>query len=301
MGPPDLPVTTELFDKMYEATAIDAVHFTPSLLREISAGPSLDRLRTIPSIYTAGAPLSDRVANAIGANNGPTIQMLYGSTETAPIMQRSVPSCKGRGGHWNHISFHENSNLILRHVVADLHEPIVLRNADLAEYQPCFHSFPEAHYFPMRDLFSPAPSCPDSWIYRGRLDSTIVLANGQNVFVADLESALEEHAMVGGAIVGGTGHDRPFVIVEQKRSDTDMATGETSGNESKLMTTPSDEFFDDLRPALEAANALVTENARLLRHRMFVINNGQRFPRTTKGNVERRTALKMYESEVPPS
>lgn len=300
MGPPNLPITTELFDKMYESITIDAVYLTPSLLCDISAGPSLDRLRTIPSIYTAGAPLSDRIASAIGANNGPTVQMLYGSTETAPIVQRSAPSCKGRGGHWNHISFHENSNLIMRHVVADLHEPAVLRDADLAEYQPCFHSFPKAHHFPMRDLFSPAPSCPGSWIYRGRLDATIVLANGQNVFVADLESALEEHPSVGGAIIGGTGHERPFVLIEKTEPDKVSTVQEMNGNERKLVTTPSDGFLKDLQPAIEAANALVTENARLLPHRTFVIAHGRRLPRTTKGNVERRTALNMYESEVPP-
>jgi acyl-CoA synthetase (AMP-forming)/AMP-acid ligase II len=99
--------TVHLFDGL----GIDAIAGTrepfdifpavPSMLERLAdAGPALDGLRSLRTIYSAGAPLPDSVRERFVARFGRPVGQLYGSTEIGTVTYRSGDARAGNDVGW---------------------------------------------------------------------------------------------------------------------------------------------------------------------------------------------------------
>jgi len=59
-----------------------------------------------------------------------------------------------------------------------------------------------------------------------------------------------------------------------------------------------DEVLDKIWPAIEEANKIITEEARLSRDLVLIASPDKPFQRTLKGTLSRRAVLAMYEAEI---
>ncbi|MCJ1386074.1 hypothetical protein MMC17_009199 [Xylographa soralifera] len=260
---------------------ITGAALTPDLLHQIVTDPTcLESIRRLEVIVFGSGSLSATCAHRIMKDNGPVIQNFYGCTESWPSIQRP-----GLADDPRFLSFHPYGGYELQHRSADLFELIVNRFKGLEDYQPVFWSFPEMSQFATGDLFSQHPRHPGYWRHRGSLDDMINIAPcGVKLFVANLERAIEQHEWVRSALIGNDSCRAPVVMLEPT---------------PQVLTThavSSESFIDCVWPALEAANRLCTENARMQKDLVFVAK--ERFVRTAKGSVARRSTMKLLKREM---
>ena len=254
---------------------------TPDLLHQIVSDPTcLESIRRLEIIVFGSGSLSATCAHRIMEDNGPVIQNFYGCTESWPSIQRP-----GLVDDPRFLSFHPYGGYELQYRSADLFELVIKRFEWYKEYQPVFWSFPNISQFSTGDLFSQHPQHPGYWRHRGRLDNMInITPSGVKLFVADLERAIEQHDWVRSALIGNDSCRAPIVMLEP--SPQAFATH----------TVSYETFIDCVWPAIEAANRLCTENARLQKDLVFVAKG--RFARTAKGSVARRSTLKLLKHEM---
>ncbi|RKU46996.1 hypothetical protein DL546_007719 [Coniochaeta pulveracea] len=82
---------------------------------------------------------------------------------------------------------------------------LVVRRQDLQDpgNQAVFYTFPDLSEWSTKDLYSPHPTLPDHWLYRGRADTVIVFSNGEKLNSLTLEDVIVGHPAVKGALVVG--------------------------------------------------------------------------------------------------
>jgi acyl-CoA synthetase (AMP-forming)/AMP-acid ligase II len=213
-----------------------------------------------------------------------------GSTETGsyPLIRSSG---KWPREDWKYNRVHPAAGLIYRLQTEDLYEAVIVRNQNEEEEQPVFKLYPHLQEYPTKDLFSPHPSKPDLWTYRGRADDMINLASG-TINPTHMDHAIAAHPEVRDALmvpVGKYARERfaanTGLLVELKATEP-------------LSTEKRKDIIDQIWALAEEANLKYRAEARISKSRILISDPHKPLPRNVKGMVQRRLTLELYAEEL---
>lgn len=168
---------------------------------------------------------------------------------------------------------------------SDIYEVISRRQPDpeLDWSRPVFSIFPEQKEWRSKDLLSRCkdPGFESPWKYEGRLDDIMLLSNGLKVNPLHIETRLQSHPSLKGCLVVGFGYKKCGLLLEPKNPNVERRV-----------------VVEDVWPAVEHANCLVPEHARIEKKLVVVADPDRPFPRASKGTIIRSLTTKVYEQEI---
>ncbi|KAK8069352.1 NRPS-like enzyme [Apiospora phragmitis] len=265
---------------------IHAIARDPALLH--LAGKHLEYL-----FYTGG-DVADVYGSAVSERvklfnvNGSTELASYAALRPGGPWDRSL---------WKYIMPHPVSGVDFRCHSWDggdpKYEAVVVRNPDPGDVQPIFAVFRDRREFRTGDLFSPHPSVPGLWRYRGRADDCFVLVTGSNINPLTMEEHVGAHAEVKGVLMLGQRQPRPGLLIELE-DDIQAEEAAFMGSDPERRAA----LIDSLWPAVERGNREYYDLARVAKDRIIFTTPDRPMMRTPKGTVRRKPTLDMYQNEI---
>ncbi|KAK5079536.1 hypothetical protein LTR70_009372 [Exophiala xenobiotica] len=284
----DDPLSLNTFQHVLDSTGIDGALLPPILLEAIAIRPDLVcQLSKLKQVLYAGGPLSATAGNEIARHA--LLYTRYGSTENAAPVTTHVTDpedwqyChfnpKYSGFSWRRYPPHDPTS--------KLSEAVVIRHPDplVRHEQPVFWNFPDTTEWPMEDLFEPHPTKADHWKYAGRRDDMIIVGNGTNIMPTFFEQEmLQQDPRVKKAVMYGDGEAHLAVLIE-------LANSVEEGLEMEHAKV-------DIWPLVDCCNQLISRGTQLPRHAIVIAKKDKPLPRGGKGDVQRKLAKAMYETEL---
>lgn len=207
---------------------------------------------------------------------------IFGSTEVGAYYLMQPPR-----SHWQYLEFHPITGPTLEQISpgSELYEVVSRKMSDrnLAWSRMVFDVFPDIDEWRSKDLLSKCkdPGFENLWKYESRVDDIISLSNAYKVNPVHIETGMQSHPDLKGALVFGQNHTKCGILLEPKDP-------EISG----------DALIEKAWPSLEGANALVPEHARVHKNLIVVTSPEKPLPRASKGTIMRSLATEQYESEI---
>lgn len=189
--------------------------------------------------------------------------------------------------HWHCIEFHPTLGPSIERVseTSHLYEIVYRRHPDpqFAWLNPVFEVYPHLDEWRPGDLFR---KCEDEgfehlWEFESRIDDIMILSNGAKVNPLHIEVKLMSHPALKGGLMFGDGHTACGMLLEPKEA-----------------FIGKDELLSSVWPAIEEANELVPERARVLKSLIVVATTEKLLARSSKGTLVRKASLKLYETEI---
>lgn len=255
------------------------------MVEEIAKNPELLDFvqQNLETIFYTGGDVSHEVGDVL--MNKVKMFNVNGSTEMGVY-----PTLQVEGSwspeDWKFISPHPAAGLEFRHQSNNEYEAFVVRNPDPELVQPIFILHPELHEYPVGDLFSPHPSKPGLWEYRGRADDMIVLVSGMKTNPIAMEQHVASHPEVRDVLMTGTRRHNTGLLIEPITHDRLGSAAEKA------------DFIDRLWPMVQEANQLYQTDSRIPKSRIMFTNPQKPMSRAGKGTVQRRATMEAYAEEV---
>ncbi|OBT53428.1 hypothetical protein VE04_06668 [Pseudogymnoascus sp. 24MN13] len=285
IGPPDCPLTGKMVVEIAKRIELDGIIMVPSMF-DVVFSEYRDEIRpylgSLRHICWLGGPLAFSTGEWIVNNTNADLWQVFGSTEVGAYFMMSPPK-----SHWQYMEFHPITGPSVEQTAPDseLYEVVSRRQPDpnLAWSRMVFDVFPDIDEWRSKDLVSRCkdPGFEHLWKYEGRVDDIIGLSNALKVNPVHIETSLQSHPSLKGALVFGWDHTECGILLEPK--DPKIA---------------ADALIEEVWPALESANALVPEHARIPKNLVIVSDPEKPFHRASKGSVVRLLTTKEYASEI---
>jgi acyl-coenzyme A synthetase/AMP-(fatty) acid ligase len=128
-------------------------------------------------------------------------------------------------------------------------------------------------------LYTPHPTKPGLFRYRGRKDDLVKLVWLAKVRAGDMESALVSNSGIAEAMVGGEGREAPFVIIQ-------LSESAQKPDETELWST------------IKALNDKLSAEVHIPRENIIVTDAAKPLKKLGKGTLDRRSALADYANEI---
>jgi thioester reductase-like protein len=159
-----------------------------------------------------------------------------------------------------------------------------VRKAKEPGYQGFFYTLPDANEYSTKDLYTPHPSLPDHWMFRGRADDIIIFSNGEKLNPISIENILMGHPGVKGALVVGSNRFQPALLLE---------TVEHPKSDEKAK-----QFIDSVWPLVVKANKETVAHGQIGRHLIALSSPDKPFLRAPKGTIQRAGTIRIYKEEI---
>ncbi|GKT67231.1 nonribosomal peptide synthetase [Colletotrichum tofieldiae] len=166
----------------------------------------------------------------------------------------------------------------------DIYEQVIVRNDSSPGLQGIFYTFPKLNEYNTKDLYKKHPTPPNHWMYYGRSDNIIVFSNGEKLNPVNIEDLIMGHPQVKGAIVVGTMHFQPSLLLEPV--DYPKTEEETQ------------KFIDIIWPLIVQANDQTVTHGRIDRRLIRLTDATKPLPRAGKGTIQRMASLNLYRDEM---
>ncbi|TVY15970.1 Non-canonical non-ribosomal peptide synthetase FUB8 [Lachnellula arida] len=283
-GPADQLPSGKIAAEVVKSVGISGMVMVPSVCDSVFLDHDeelIPHLSGLEHICWLGGPLAYTTGEWITANLPHTkLWQIFGSTEANLLPMLISPS-----SHWQYMEFHPVIGPTLVPTAdPELFEVVCHRlpDPDFAWARPTFHLFPELDEFRSRDLLRrcPDPGFENLWKFEGRVDDMMLLSNGLKVNPVHMETRLQAHPALKGALVFGDGHTSCALLLEPKLD---------IGRET---------LREVVWAAVEEANACVPEHARVSRDNLVVATHERPFVRASKGTVVRKLTLALYRDEI---
>ncbi|KAI9874581.1 MAG: hypothetical protein M1830_009591 [Pleopsidium flavum] len=275
LGPPDRPASGQLISQIMHQYDIRAIFCAPALLEQLLNEPKgLEQAKRLDFVLYTGGPLSPSAGDQLSRVSD--ICQLYGQTETGVI-----PALVPLRENWSYFEWHPTYENTMELISEDVYEMVIHRDPSLAWIRGICHTFPDVEEWRTRDLFKPHPSNPNLWRFHGRTDDILVLSNGEKFNPVPMESIIQGHESVSGALIVGQGRFQAALLVEPRHHG--------STDES---------FIDEIWPSVEHANVEGPGHAKILRSKIVVTSPEKPFSRAGKGTVVRGATTKLYAGEI---
>ena len=285
MYPPSIaPPTAQSLLEGLKHNKVDIAIVPPNVAEEmVKSTVMLDFVsKNLDMLLYAGGDISQEAGNALASRL--RLFTVIDSTEMG-ILPALRPKQEWPAVEWNYLKFHPSALLDFRHQSDDLYEAFVTRNADIEDEQPVFKLFAHLQEYRSGDLYSPHPTKPDFWLYRGRADDMIVFRSGLKLNPISLEQHINRHPAVRSVLVSGARRCYPAALIElnnnQALSDLELAG-----------------MIDRLWPTIQAANQEAPSYAQLSRSRIILTSPEKPMQRAGKGTVQRALTLQLYDDEL---
>lgn len=273
-----------LIDGLKHTTA-DIAFINPPMVEEIAKNPALLDFvsRNLETIFYTGGDVSHEVGDVL--MDKVKFFNVNGSTEMG-----SYPALEVEGGwsaeDWKYIIPHPAAGLEFHLQSDNVYEAFVVRNSDPELVQPIFKIHPELQTYPVGDLFTPHPSKPGLWEYRGRADDMIVFLSGMKTSPIAMEQHVASHLEVRDVLMTGTHRRHAGLLIEPMTNDQPRSMAETA------------ELIDRLWPIVQEANELYQTDSRISKSRILFTDPQKPMHRAGKGTVQRRATLDSYAEEI---
>ncbi|KAG9950362.1 acetyl-CoA synthetase-like protein, partial [Aureobasidium melanogenum] len=277
-GPPDKIPTLEIAQLILEKNLTEAAVMPPIILEEVAESEAaLERLSSWSSVSFGGGPLSAKSGNTLSKYTN--VYNLLGSTETNNLPELTPADSED----WQYHEFHPALGLEFRQHSGNLYELVFIRQPEDGLYFAPFRTFPELQEYPMKDLYSPHPTKQGLWLYQGRADDIVVLANGEKFNPIEAEQIISSHPEVKAAIIVGASKEQPAVLIEPT---------------PKLAELDEKQRKDSIWELVSKANEVLPGHAKVDQAHTKILEDPEVFLRSTKGTVQRRSTAQKLEEEI---
>ncbi|RBQ78870.1 hypothetical protein FVER14953_13560 [Fusarium verticillioides] len=183
------------------------------------------------------------------------------------------------------VSFHPYAGFEYTEIEKGLFEQRAVKNEHWALHQGIFHTFPDVDEFNFKDLIIKHPRKPNLWLYMGRSNDIICLEDAQKLSPIETENMICAHPSVKGCVMIGNGQKFACLMVEL-RDDTPRDTKTIQG------------LRESLGDIVDQAKQNQLLRGYLRRDYIIIAVPKRPLPRTEKGTISRRAALKLYEEGI---
>ncbi|EKM50758.1 uncharacterized protein PHACADRAFT_153008 [Phanerochaete carnosa HHB-10118-sp] len=251
----------------------------------------VEYLKTLKIVVFGGGPLPSKVGDELIVE-GVNLYPWYGGTEFGPhtrvfdMDESSNPAPNGKTrADWEWLSF---SDRVTCRWVSEGDSTFELQLLTCATHRPNVENLEDTRGYATNDLWKPHPSKEGLWRIIGRKDDVIVLSLGEKVVPIPQEGVISSSRIVQGAVMFGRGKSQCGVLVEPRKGHA------ISLNDVNALL----KFRNKLWPVVEEANRTAPAFARIFKEMIIVTDRARPLPRTAKGTVVRKQALKAYEKEI---
>ena len=261
----------------------DSAFLAPSTIEDISKSPKLlgEVSSKLDLLFWSGGNLPKSAGDIVASRMH--LYSCYGSSEYG-----AWPELREKGEwpkqDWNYFRLHPELGAKFRHRGHDMFELVLPRNRNNERLLTPFLHFPDLRAYPTNDLFTPHPTKPDFWHYRGRNDDIIVFLNGEKTNPISFEGVVSSHPEVSAALMVGSQRMEAALIVE------------LAGGAKSLSTEQRAQTLDRIWPKIEEANRSCPAHARI--DQTHVLFADVPFLRAGKGTVQRKPTLQQYASRI---
>ncbi|KAF7884733.1 uncharacterized protein EAF02_005069 [Botrytis sinoallii] len=269
-----LPSASLLIDGLKHNNADIAVLVPPYVVGLAQNTESLDFVATnLKRIFYLGGAIPPAAGDIISSK----IELIghVGATETG--FYPSLKPINARSNFWGHHQFDPSANISFEHQDDDLYEAVWNRNLDPIKLQPIFKTFPKLQQWRSKDLYSPHPTEPDLWLYRGRGDDIIVFLTGEKTNPISMEHRLNQHPEIRQAMVIGALRFQAALLIELV-------------DQRAMTATERAEVIERIWPATEDANLTCPAHARIAKSHILFTEPGR--------TIQRSPTLREYASEI---
>ncbi|KAH8661698.1 male sterility protein-domain-containing protein [Tricladium varicosporioides] len=148
-----------------------------------------------------------------------------------------------------------------------------------------FKLFPHLQVYNTRDLYTPHPSKPDLWIYRGRSDDIIVFLTGEKTNPTSFKHHLATHPDIKAALVVGTRRFQASLLIELVM-------------EKELSPSGRAAIIEKLWPTIHEANQVCPAHANVAKTHVLLIDPKKPMARAGKGTIQRQSTIALYADEL---
>ncbi|KAF8054252.1 putative aminoadipate reductase [Lyophyllum atratum] len=138
------------------------------------------------------------------------------------------------------------------------------------------------------DLWEPHPTKDYLWKVVGRIDDVIIHSSGEKTVPAPMEDIVMSSPYVMGTVMFGREHDQPGILIEPKAEHAIDIT-----DQAQLA-----DLRNKLWSVMEEANKVAPTFSRIFKEMILVTHREKPLPRTGKGTVMRKMALRAYDDEI---
>lgn len=261
----------------------DIGFFSPAMVEDLARRSDVGQyLSGLKKVLYGGAAITESAGKVFSKYTH--IQSQWGITETTTLVQLEADP-----EDFAYCGFElEASGTSFEPVTDDLYEMVVRRTPASFSNVAIFWRDPNMDTFHPGDVWSPHPDPKKAkyfWVFRGRTDDLITWKDGTNFQPTNYESKHSEHEAVKSAIMAGTGHRQPILLLE---------TYQPQLNEAALTTTLDKIWEESVVPI----NQIAPTNGKVAKTHIIIATIEKPFERNVKGSVARKATIRMYESEI---
>ena len=273
LGPSNQPPSLSVVEQILDLDVASAAVMAPSLLNDVAADHAvLEKVSRWSSVTFGGGPLPQHAGDTLWDQT--RVLQILGSTETFNVPEL-IPTSKDE---WSYHNFHPALGIKFNPHDDDLHELAFVRDPAACKHQGAFWTFPELEEYPMKDIYQQHPSKPGTWMYKGRIDDTIVLANGEKFTPNTAESVMSQNPYVKAAMVVGSGYTQPALLIEPIERPPDEASFA--------------DWHASIMQTAEVANSTLPAHAQIHQSHTKLLDAPNSFLRSSKGEPQRLPTTK---------
>lgn len=285
-GPSSLPPSGSLVAEILKHQDVCAFYVPPSIIEQWAAEPAAaEQAKKLRFVLYGGGPLSPRIGDWLSQMTD--VCQMYGSLEIGQV-QLLVPE----RGNWSYIEFNpfEEADMQLAEGDGPQTFELVLHqnNPKFATRRSLWHNFPNMETWRTGDLFVRHSSEQQLWRFHSRIDDLVVLSSSHKIRPLEMETIIQGHPLLSGALVVGQGRHEPLLIVQPKE--------ETYSKE--LDSSNPEPFIDLIWPIIQDANNIAPTYARINRYRVLVARRETPFIRAPKGTIVRKLTIAAYADDI---
>ena len=187
---------------------------------------------------------------------------------------------------WDKMRWYENIGYEFEEISGGVYEQAIVNDKRTNKYQVVFDVFPDILEFRTKDQYSPHPTAPGWWKYRGRADDLIVLSNGEKINPIPMENVILSDPFVESVLIVGEYRFSPSLLVEMEH-----------GNEPKTDVERL-EAMRKIWPTVQESNRFAPGLAKIPKSLILFATCGEPFLRAGKGTVQRQMTMKLYSKEL---
>ncbi|CAG8974364.1 hypothetical protein HYALB_00011296, partial [Hymenoscyphus albidus] len=265
-------------------TKADVLAIPPPVVVDLARQPDFveEISSKIDTIIFGGGDVSEAIGSAL--KDKFKMVSVLGATEIG-LAAAIRPAGKFPSDDWQFIHFYPEFGTEFKHINEDLYELHFIRRPEISEHQPMFKLFPELQEYNTRDLFTPHPSKPGLWIYRGRSDDIIVFLTGEKTNPTSFEHHVSTHPEVKAALVIGTQRFQAGLLIELVE-------------EGEFSSTQRAKIIEGIWPKIHEANQVCPNHAIVAKTHVLLVNPKKPMARAGKGTVQRQLTLSTYAEEI---
>ncbi|KAI0203901.1 hypothetical protein F4808DRAFT_449012 [Astrocystis sublimbata] len=283
LGLSNRPLSPDLAVECLKSLNVGCALLPPVILEHMSQSPAaIEVLKSLEIVFFGGGELATYAGDEL-VKHGVTLVNSIAATEFSPFTNYVIKKPE----LWQY--FLVNSELIgidwrLVDGYDDVYRLVFVRQGVHPGLQTCFYALRDDQELDTKDLFKPHPYLKDHWLYCGRSDNILVLSNGEKLNPVNIESLVERHSLVKGALVIGSGRFQTALLIEPAKPPADEQ--EARG------------LVDAVWPDVVRANKETVAHGQISKKFIMLSDPQKPLPRGGKGTIQRANAIKLYEDEI---